>query len=212
MIFVPLISLAFTLCWMFFRSCYLNQLFCKFWIYFSKYYRPLGSWSALIKSTSLTMSTGEMRKRKSHKTNCVNVKKFFWLSQDFFSFPLNWVNSDLTHFSVLYSILFYLLSEENWLIFIRIQDCALCGLEQLLLHNVHQRFRVCVVVEEFDHLLITANAFLQKGGSMCVVDLISYLDVHLMAHWWHKPTLTNPSQLKTTTVRLYCDLVLKLFT
>ena len=29
-----------------FYSCYLNQLFCKFWIYFSKYYRPLGSWSA----------------------------------------------------------------------------------------------------------------------------------------------------------------------
>ena len=31
-----------------FRSCYLNQLFCKFSIYFSKYYRPLGSWSALV--------------------------------------------------------------------------------------------------------------------------------------------------------------------
>ena len=31
-----------------FSSCYLNQLFCKFWIYFSKYYRPLGSWSALV--------------------------------------------------------------------------------------------------------------------------------------------------------------------
>ena len=25
-------------------SCYLNQRFCKFWIYFSKYYRTLGSW------------------------------------------------------------------------------------------------------------------------------------------------------------------------
>ena len=45
-----------------FRSCYLNKLFCKFWIYFSKYYRPLGSWSALVKSTSLKMSTGENRK------------------------------------------------------------------------------------------------------------------------------------------------------
>ena len=30
-----------------FKSCYLNKLFCKFWIYFSKYYRLLGSWSAL---------------------------------------------------------------------------------------------------------------------------------------------------------------------
>ena len=29
-----------------FRSCYLNQLFCKFSINFSKYFRPLGSWSA----------------------------------------------------------------------------------------------------------------------------------------------------------------------
>ena len=35
-----------------FRSCYLNQWFCKFSIYFSKYFRPLGSWSALVKSTS----------------------------------------------------------------------------------------------------------------------------------------------------------------
>ena len=29
-----------------FMSCYLNKLFCIFGIYFSKYYRPLGSWSA----------------------------------------------------------------------------------------------------------------------------------------------------------------------
>ena len=29
-----------------FRSCYLNQLFCKFWIYFSEYYQPIGFWSA----------------------------------------------------------------------------------------------------------------------------------------------------------------------
>ena len=31
-----------------FSSCYLNRWFCKFWIYFSKYYQPLGSWSAQI--------------------------------------------------------------------------------------------------------------------------------------------------------------------
>ena len=31
------------------------------------------------------MSTGEIRKWKSNKTNCVNEKKFFWLSQDFCS-------------------------------------------------------------------------------------------------------------------------------
>ena len=30
-----------------FRPCYLNRWFCKFWIYSSKYYRPLRSWSAL---------------------------------------------------------------------------------------------------------------------------------------------------------------------
>ena len=30
-----------------FRPCYLNRWFCKFWIYSSKYYRPLKSWSAL---------------------------------------------------------------------------------------------------------------------------------------------------------------------
>ena len=35
-----------TLCWMF-EVRYLNRWFCKFWIYFSKYYRPRGSWSAL---------------------------------------------------------------------------------------------------------------------------------------------------------------------
>ena len=35
-----------------FRSCYLNQWFCKFSIYFSMYFRPLGSWSTLVKSTS----------------------------------------------------------------------------------------------------------------------------------------------------------------
>ena len=34
-----------------FMSCYLNKPFCIFGIYFSKYYRPLGSWSALGKST-----------------------------------------------------------------------------------------------------------------------------------------------------------------
>ena len=28
--------------------CYLNLWFCKFWIYFSKYYRPLRSWSELL--------------------------------------------------------------------------------------------------------------------------------------------------------------------
>ena len=43
-----------------FRSCYLNKLFCKFWMYFSKYYRLLGSWSAQVKSTSLKMLSGEI--------------------------------------------------------------------------------------------------------------------------------------------------------
>ena len=37
------------LCWMFLNnmSCYLNKPFCIFGIYFSKCYRPLGTWSAL---------------------------------------------------------------------------------------------------------------------------------------------------------------------
>ena len=61
----------------------------------------------------------------------------------------------------------YLLSEENWLVFIRIQDSTLCGMEQLLLHNSHQRFRVCVVVEQCDHGLITETAFFERGEYIC---------------------------------------------
>ena len=39
-----------------------EEMVWKMWIYFSKYFRPLGSWSALEKSTSYRTLTGEINK------------------------------------------------------------------------------------------------------------------------------------------------------
>ena len=58
-----------------FWSCYLNRWFCKFWIYFSKCCQPIGSWSALAKSTSFKMYTGESFKRNKTWEKAQRIKK-----------------------------------------------------------------------------------------------------------------------------------------